>query len=253
MNNPNLPLVLSNEMENEVNIYASKVTPELPRMLDNEQMTVYVPVAGVNYPGIVFFNPEHFHIAVNGFVSLLKGGIEKIEKVSTEGLITKYGIYLTDGRVEYFTVKDGEPGEPGPQGPQGVQGIRGPQGLEGPRGPEGPVGPDGPIGPKGDGLEIKKVYTSVEEMHQGFSTDGVEIGGIVLINTDDTEDVDNSKLFVKREDGYHYLNDLSGSRGIQGPPGYTPRVGVDFFTDDDKQAMVNQVIQQIPFAEGVSV
>jgi hypothetical protein len=213
----------------EINVYGGSVTPELPKVLDNEQINVYAPVAGKTFPGLAFFNSSHFSITVGGFVSLLKGGIESIEKVATNGLVETWAVFLTDGRVEYFTITNGATGDDGPQGPPG------------------------PVGPKGDGLEIKKVYYSVDEMWEDFSNEEVPFGGVVIITTDDVNNPDNSKLFVKHKDGFHYLNDLSGAQGIQGPPGYTPILGTDYFTDADKQQIVKRVIEELPWAEGVSV
>jgi hypothetical protein len=71
-------------------------------------------------------------------------------------------------------------------------------------------------GPAG---KIAKTYASVSEMNAAFSTDGVVIGGLVLIDTGNVEDVDNAKLFVKGNDKYNYLTDLSGAQGIKGEPG----------------------------------
>ena len=71
----------------------------------------------------------------------------------------------------------------------------------------------------GKDFSISKIYGSVAEMHAGFATDNVEYGQFVLINTGDVEDPDNAKMFVKKEGGYSYLTDLSGSAGIQGPAG----------------------------------
>ena len=250
-----LPVISDNENVQEINVYGGQVIPELPKLLDNEQINVYVPIAGKTFPGISFFNPEHFHIAVNGFVSLLKGGIDKIEKISSENGIDTWGIFLTDGRVEYFTIENGKPGTPG------VTPL-----LKCSEDDELYVSydngenwsfigklPPGPPGPKGDSFEVKKVYTSIEAMNQGFSTDDVPVGGLVLINTDDVENDDNAKLFVKHEDAYHYLTDMSGAQGIQGPPGYTPVKGKDYFTPKDKQTLIDDILELIPFAEGVSV
>ena len=49
--------------------------------------------------------------------------IQKIEKISTEGNIDTYGIYLSDTTVYTFTVTNGERGEQGETGAQGEQGI----------------------------------------------------------------------------------------------------------------------------------
>lgn len=74
-------------------------------------------------------------------------------------------------------------------------------------------------GDTGTGFSISKTYSSVAAMNAGYATDGVPIGGFVLINTDDVDDPDNAKLYVKGETQYDYLTDLSGAQGIQGRPG----------------------------------
>lgn len=84
---------------------------------------------------------------------------------------------------------------------------------------------DGRQGEKGDGLYFDKVYTSVAEMEAGFATDGVQLGRFVIISTEDVNDEDNSKFFVKTADGYRFVNDLSGAIGIQGPRGFVGPVG----------------------------
>ena len=92
-------------------------------------------------------------------------------------------------------------------------------GPKGDKGDTGATGAQGPQGEKGDPFQFAKVYSSVEEMNAGYASDGVPIGGIVIITTDSVDDPDNSKMFVKKEDAYSYLNDLSGAQGIQGPQG----------------------------------
>lgn len=120
----------------------------------------------------------------------------------------------------------GDTGEPGPVGPMGRQGEVGPQGpqgiagLMGPTGPQGPMGPEGPVGPKGEQgapFRIAKIYNSVSAMQT--ESDSLNMGDIVLINTDNVEDEDNAKLYIKNESGYSLLTDLSGARGVQGPEG----------------------------------
>ena len=103
----------------------------------------------------------------------------------------------------------GEKGEVGPAGPQGEKGIQGEQGIQGPK------------GDKGDSFSFAKVFTSVQQMNDGFATDGLEEGAIVIINTDNIEDEDNAKVYVKGAEKYNFLTDLSGATGIQGPKGET--------------------------------
>lgn len=110
-------------------------------------------------------------------------------------------------------------GATGDQGPAGPQGETGPQGPQGEQGEQGPAGPTGPQGPAGQGFTISKIYSSVDAMNSGYATDGVPIGGFILIDTGNTEDPDNAKLYVKGDTSYVYLTDLSGSQGIKGDTG----------------------------------
>lgn len=56
-------------------------------------------------------------------------------------------------------------------------------------------------------------------MNAGFATDGVKEGGFVVINTENVEDEDNAKLYVKGKSAYTFLTDLSGAQGMKGPQG----------------------------------
>ena len=113
----------------------------------------------------------------------------------------------------------------GPQGPQGIQGEVGPQGPageKGEKGPQGEMGPQGPKGEKGDNgapFAIKKIYTTVDDMIADFDNPEISVNEFVLINTDDVDNEDNAKLFIKEEDGFTLITDLSGAQGIQGPAG----------------------------------
>ena len=107
----------------------------------------------------------------------------------------------------------------GPQGPQGIQGPQGLKGDTGERGPQGIQGIQGPKGDKGDPFSVSKVYASVDEMNAGYATDGVPIGGFVVITTGDVEDEDNAKVYCKGDTAYEYITDMSGAQGIQGPQG----------------------------------
>lgn len=74
------------------------------------------------------------------------------------------------------------------------------------------------VGPAGT-FRISKVYNSVAAMNAGYATDGVPVGGLVIIETGNVDDPDNAKLYVKGDAAYEYLSDLSGAQGIQGPKG----------------------------------
>ena len=84
---------------------------------------------------------------------------------------------------------------------------------------------------KGDAgtFAISKVYKSVNDMHAGYSTDGLPKGALVVIETGYVSNEDNAKLYVKGNTQYEFLTDMSGSRGIQGPqgePGKTPTLSL---------------------------
>lgn len=102
---------------------------------------------------------------------------------------------------------------------KGETGAQGPQGVKGDTGAQGPQGVQGVKGDKGDPFTVAKTYASVAAMNSGFATDGVPIGGFVVIDTGDVEDEDNAKLYMKGESAYTYITDLSGAEGIQGPQG----------------------------------
>nr|DAZ63539.1 MAG TPA: collagen triple helix repeat protein [Caudoviricetes sp.] len=110
----------------------------------------------------------------------------------------------------------GEQGETGPTGPAGAKGEQGPAG---PAGAKGEQGIQGPKGEKGDPFAVAKTYPSVAAMNAGFATDGVKEGGFVVINTENVEDEDNAKLYVKGKTAYTFLTDLSGAQGMKGPQG----------------------------------
>lgn len=115
----------------------------------------------------------------------------------------------------------GPKGETGEQGPQGVQGKQGPQGIQGETGPRGPQGVQGVQGPKGDtgeGFSISKVYASYGAMQAGWKTDGVKVGGFVVISSN-VEDPHNAELYVKTADGYSLIADMSGATGVKGAQG----------------------------------
>ena len=119
------------------------------------------------------------------------------------------------------TGPQGPKGEAGEQGPQGIQGKQGPQGIQGETGPRGPQGLQGVQGPKGDtgeGFSISKVYASYDAMQSGWKTDGVKVGGFVVIGSD-VEDPHNAELYVKASDGYSLIADMSGATGVKGEQG----------------------------------
>lgn len=102
------------------------------------------------------------------------------------------------------------------KGPKGDAGAQGPKGDKGDAGAQGPAGPKGD---KGDPLAITKTFASIKAMNDGFATDGVPVGSLVMIDTGDVNDEDNAKLYVKGDEAYTYITDLSGATGLTGPQG----------------------------------
>lgn len=102
--------------------------------------------------------------------------------------------------------------------------------------PTGLKGDKGERGEKGDPFTIAKTYPSVDEMNNGFSIDDVPNGGFVMIDTGDVEDEDNAKLYVKGNDSYTYITDLSGAKGIKGEKGDTGEKGADGVNGNDGAA-----------------
>lgn len=75
------------------------------------------------------------------------------------------------------------------------------------------------------------VFKSIEEM-EATDINNFDLYDYVIINTDDTEDEDNAKLYLidKNKDGakyYHYLVDMSGFRGFTGK---TPQISIGTIT-----------------------
>lgn len=83
---------------------------------------------------------------------------------------------------------------------------------------KGVAGKDGAKGEKGDPFTVAKTFASVQEMENGFETDGITEGSFVIISSD-VEDEDNAKLYVKGATSYTFITDLSGAQGIKGEAG----------------------------------
>ena len=85
---------------------------------------------------------------------------------------------------------------------------------------KGPKGEQGPKGEDGKSFEIKKTYESIEAMNQGYSTDGLTEGDLVIIATSDTTNEDNGKIYTKGATEYVFLVDIATvGEAVQGPKG----------------------------------
>ena len=104
------------------------------------------------------------------------------------------------------------------------------KGEVGPQGPEGPAGPQGPEGPKG--------------------ADGT------MTFEDLTEEQKESLRGPQGPEGPTGPTGPTGETGPQGPagkdgePGYTPVKGTDYYTETEKNEIINAVLTQIPIYDG---
>lgn len=72
----------------------------------------------------------------------------------------------------------------------------------------------------GDDFTYKKEYPSIEAMEADWGTADVKLGEYVLINTNNIEDPDDAKVYLKTQNGWKFIVDLSGMQGIQGWSAY---------------------------------
>lgn len=72
----------------------------------------------------------------------------------------------------------------------------------------------------GGAFTYKKEYPSIEAMEADWGTADVKLGEYVLISTNDVEDPDDAKVYLKTQNGWKFIVDLSGMQGIQGWSAY---------------------------------
>lgn len=159
-----------------------------------------------------------------------------------------------------FNIPRGAKGDKGDKGDKGVQGI---QGVKGDPGDRGPDGKQGPKGDPGKPFSVVKVFPSKDTMNG----DGLSEGDFVMIASN-VNDPNNATLFAWSGSEFKEIADLSGAQGIQGPQGpqgeqgpkgdpgergpqgpqgvqgqngHTPVRGVDYWTDADQKAIVDDV------------
>ena len=93
-------------------------------------------------------------------------------------------------------------------------------------------------GEKGDpglGFTIYRTYLTVNEL---LSDNTCPVGRFGLINTDNVDDPDNSKLYLMTNTGWVYQTDLSGAQGIKGD---TPIKGVDYWTLEEQKEVQDAI------------
>lgn len=146
---------------------------------------------------------------------------------------------LSDGTTSNFNIMNGAKGDRGEKGDtgqdgytpikgvdyfdgeQGPQGIQGEQGIPGEQGPQGEKGETGAKGDKGDAFT-----------YDDFTAEQL--------------------ASLKGEKGDKGDKGDPGINGTNGTDGYTPLRGTDYYTEADKQEMVELVLASLPSAEEVS-
>lgn len=86
----------------------------------------------------------------------------------------------------------------------------------------------------GDAFTYKKEYPSVEAMEADWGTADVKLGEYVLINTNNVEDPDDAKVYLKTQNGWKFIVDLSGMQGIQGWSAYEVAVKHGFVGTEEE-------------------
>ena len=199
-------------------------------------------------------------------------GILSIEKESSSGLTDTYVINFTDGSSTTFLVKNGEDGEDGTPG-VGIESVV--QTVTSPDSggtnkitvtkTDGTTstfviknGEKGDKGDNGDSITVSHitesttntgVKTHTVQFSDGSSftlLDGVSVQSIVQTVTS-TEDKGINTITITNTDGTtSSFNILNGSKGSKGDKGDTPVKGVDYFTENDIQEIVQDVKDALP-------
>lgn len=86
----------------------------------------------------------------------------------------------------------------------------------------------------GDAFTYKKEYPSIEAMEADWGTADVKLGEYVLINTNNVEDPDDAKVYLKTQEGWKFIVDLSGMQGVQGWSAYEVAVKHGFVGTEEE-------------------
>lgn len=216
----------------EVNQIEDIVVPESPKVIDNEHITMYVPKATYNTPGIAAFLSEYFDV-IDGSVSLNESVLAGITgpqgPKGDSGTFVISKVYTTYNELSLNAATDGVP-EGGFalvtdtkrlfvkkqytydyfltfENMTVVQGPAGPQGPKGDTGPTGPAGPIGTPGIPGTPGEDGRGINSVQINDSGYltiyfsDTSGGSIVGKVTGRGIQRTYISGGILYVQYDDG----------------------------------------------------
>ena len=153
----------------------------------------------------------------------------------------------SDGKMTFEDLtpeqKESLKGDPGAQGPPGIQGIPGKDGLPGDPGRDGAPGRDGIPGKQGlPGENGKSAYQIALE--NGFV--GNEEAWLASLVGPTGPQGAPGRNGSDGAQGPQGVPGEKGDPGVQGPAGKTPVKGVDYYTQADKNEMVDMVLQAMP-------
>lgn len=188
------------------------------------------------------------------------GGSATSPTIETEEVENGYKLIITDFKGTKEVIISN--GEQGPVGPQGIQGQDGQPGKDG-------ISPTATVESNSDGAVITitdATGTTTAQIYNGSNglpgADGLDgqDGFSPTIEVTDTEtgvlltiiDSTGTKTATVN-DGVAGPQGPAGKDGVNGQDGHTPIRGTDYWTDNDKQEIINSVLAALPAAEGVSV
>lgn len=190
------------------------VEVEFPEQIEQSLADYFAanPSTGVFYP----------NVSATGVLSWSNNsGLPNPEPVNISGPVGPQGPTGQRG-PQGLQGPQGSQGPQGERGPQGEVGPTGPQGEQGPMGPQGPQGeqgPTGPTGPQGQSATITGATATVDDT-SGTPAVNVVVGGTELAR--------------------------SFQFNLKGLKGKTPVKGVDYFTETERQEIINEITESIP-------